>query len=83
MRRRGFCSAVWNLAAVHRPLHAIRNAPTTIPALHELAARHKPSMRERENMVPVDNANGTIGAAANGRGDVKDTTTLTHQCGST
>ena len=40
-------SSVWNLAAVHRPLHAIRNAPTTIPALHDMAARHRPSMRER------------------------------------
>ena len=44
-RDRGFSSGVWNLEAVHRPLHAIRNAPITIPALHELAARHKPSMR--------------------------------------
>ena len=35
------------LAAVHRPLHAVRNAPTTTPTLHELAALHRPSMRER------------------------------------
>ena len=46
-RHPGFSSAVWNLAAVHRPLQAILNAPTTIPDLHELAARHRPSMRER------------------------------------
>ena len=31
----------------------------------------------------IDEANGRIGAAANGCGDVKDTTTLASQSGST
>ena len=37
----------------------------------------------RENTVLVDKTTGTIGAAANGRGDVKDITTLAYQCDST
>ena len=45
-RHPGFSSAVWNLAAVHRLLHAMPKAPTTSPSLQELAVRHKPSMRE-------------------------------------
>ena len=43
----GFSSALWNLAAVHRPLHATRNAPTIRPGLHELAARDIPFMSRR------------------------------------
>ena len=36
-----------------------------------------------ENTVLVDKTNGTIRAAANGRGDVKDTATFAYQSGST
>ena len=38
------------------------------------------AIHERENAVLVDKSNGTIGAAANGCGDIKDTTTLAYQC---
>ena len=43
----GFSSAEWNVAAVHRPLHTIRRALTTLPTLQVLAARQRLSMRER------------------------------------
>ena len=43
-RHPGLSSAVWNLAAVHRPSHAMRKAPTIRLCLHELAVRHNPCM---------------------------------------
>ena len=55
-------SAMWNLGAVHRPLHATRNAPTTRPALHEFAVLHKPSKRAR-TWCWLTEIYGTIGAS--------------------
>ena len=46
-RHPGFSPAEWNLAAVHRPLQAIRNAPTIRPALQVLAVRQRPFASER------------------------------------
>ena len=37
-------STVWKLAAMHKPLHAVRKAPTTRPRLQELAVRQNPRM---------------------------------------
>ena len=51
----GLSSAAWNLAAVHRPLHAMRIAPTTRPGLHELAARHS---HEQVYTMLTDKAKG-------------------------
>ena len=65
-RQPGFSSAVWNLATVHRPLHATCRATTTRPALHELAVRHQTF--------------GELDRLQKASGDIKDTTTLTYQC---
>ena len=61
--------AVWNLAAVHKPLHATRKAPTIKPGLHELGAREIPLML-------VDKTQGAIGASANSSGNVEDVIAL-------
>ena len=43
-RHPGSSSSLWSLAAVFRPLHAIRKAPTIRPRLHELEVRHTTCM---------------------------------------
>ena len=78
MRHPGFSSAVWNLAAVHRPLHAIRNAPHHHTSFTSVVCPTQ-AFHEGENTMLVDETTRTIGAAANGCGDVKDVTTLVYQ----
>ena len=66
---------VWNLAAVHRPLHAMRNAPTTRPGLHQLAVRHY-AIHEHVHTMLANKSQNIVLRTANGFGNLKDVTTL-------
>ena len=69
---------MWNLAAVHSPITRDTQRAHNHTSFARVG-RPTQAFHEGVDTVLVEKTNGTIGAAANGRGDVKDIITLAYQ----